>query len=612
MNIKFHKIKQYNIFRLLYMTIFRIVRRFLCYHEELFVIPKGLKQRSLTFHNISPTSLDYYFSQCKLTEDKLARANDEYNGYINLFGHRFNFDYKTDWLRDPITGSFWDKDTIWYKCTNRNTSCDDIKYVLEINKMGHLVDFAIAYRISGETKYIERIYEELKSWMDCVPFERSVANWIVMDWAFRAINLVHISFLCADNEVYNSKLHPIICVLLSNHARFIYKFCTSRWYKSENNNNHDIGELVGVYAAWLWLENYTSIKIYDRQKQNVLDHLKYVLDKTIDESGVYLEHSSSYSRLVAEFLIFFETIDNTFNHTHHLTEWFYKKQYTYRLISYLKSLEYNGLIPNFGDNDSAELLIPFNSKFCGIDHIIRYGEGAIVYKHKCKDQFIYKSKDGNVFTFIRYGTFAIYREGAFVHSHCDLLSPIISLKGEEFIIDKGCSYYNKGLETRREYSQNYAHNCIAIDGYDMASPMVVGYKNYPKCKMTYQQVQENSFLVKGELKYGNIKNGRIFSFSNNQIVIEDDIYIDNNDSNDGYIQYYISPQFSIQKHGGHIECTSQNTKNTYIIKIKGVELVDIQECEYYIGYANPRKTKRIVGQFNIKGNIKLKTTIEFK
>lgn len=613
MNAKIHKIKQYRVSKLLRMAFYRIVRYVLCRQEELVCIRRqSRKLFALKERTIPQISIDKYLKHCNLSEDKLAVAADEYDGCVNLFGGEYSFNYKTDWLRDPITGADWDKDTIWYKCVGRNASCDDVKYVLELNKLGHLVDFATAYKISGEEKYVLRIYEELLGWLSCVPLERSVANWIVMDWAFRAINLIHISFLCGNSEIYRSKVHPLICNILSNHARFMYKFCTSRWFKSDNNNNHDIGELVGIYTTWLWLERFTEIKVSTNKKQIILDYLKFVLDKTIDKSGVYLENSASYSRLVAEFLIFFEVIDNTFNDGHYLTKWFYDAQYTQRLIGYIKSLEYCGLYPNFGDNDSAQILIPFNHKFCGVEHIVNYCKHQEGLAQSNDSQFIYKSEDNNVFTFIRYGKFAIYREGTFVHSHCDLLSPIISLRGEEFIIDKGCEYYNKGIEHRRLYSQNDSHNCISIAGRDMAELMSSGYRNYPLCKLISEEKGKSSYTISGELVYGSIRNTRNFSYANDRITIEDYVNIDNDIIASGSIQYHISPQFSIEERNGCLELISQKTGNAYAITLLGVDKVEIQESDYYVGYANARKTKKIVGYFSVCKDIKIITKIQFK
>lgn len=613
MNAKIHKIKQYGAGKLLYMTFYRIIRYVLCRQEELVCIRRQSKKiLELKEREIPQIPIDKYLKYCNLSEDKLAVAADEYEGYVNLFGSKFSFNYKTDWLRDPITGSYWDRNTIWYKCVGRNASCDDVKYVLELNKFGHLVDFAIAYKIGGDEKYVLRIYEELLGWLSCVPLEKSVANWIVMDWAFRAINLMHMSFLCGDSKIYRSKVHPLICNILSNQARFMYKFCTSRWFKSENNNNHDIGELVGIYAVWLWLEKFTDIKVSTKRKQTILDYLKHVLEITIDKSGVYLEHSASYSRLVAEFLIFFEIIDNIFNDKHYLTKWFYDAQYTQRLIGYIKSLEYYGSYPNFGDNDSAQLLRPFNHKFCGIEHIINYCnvDSCLAQANDC--QFIYKSEDNNTFTFIRYGQFAIYREGAFVHSHCDLLSPIISLRGEEVVIDKGCEYYNKGIEYRRLYTQNNSHNGISITGYDMAVLMSSGYSNYPLCKLIRKEKSSNSYAMSGELVYGPIKNTRDFSYSNDSIIIDDYVNINNDSTMMGSIQYYIAPQFTIEERNGHLELISQKTGNAYTIALLGVDKIEIQESDYYVGYANARKTKKIVGYFSVCKDIKITTKIQFK
>jgi hypothetical protein len=71
----------------------------------------------------------------------------------------------------------------------------DVKYVMEYNKMYHLVVLAQAYYVSSDDKYVKAIDESLNNWVKYVIHERSVVNNIIMDIAFRCINLIHICLL---------------------------------------------------------------------------------------------------------------------------------------------------------------------------------------------------------------------------------------------------------------------------------------------------------------------------------------------------------------------------------------------------------------------------------
>lgn len=146
----------------------------------------------------------------------------------------------------------------------------------------------------------------------------------------------------------------------------------------------------------------------------------------------------------------------------------------------------------------------------------------------------------------------------------------------------------------------------------MAVLMSSGYSNYPLCKLIRKEKSSNSYAMSGELVYGPIKNIRDFSYSNDSIIIDDYVNINNDSTMMGSIQYYIAPQFTIEERNGHLELISQKTGNAYTIALLGVDKIEIQESDYYVGYANARKTKKIVGYFSVCKDIKITTKIQFK
>ena len=130
---------------------------------------------------------------------------------------------------DPNTGALWPCTKYATDCSFKESGCSDVKFVLEANKLNSLVVLATAYYLTKDELYVEKIELILKGWIKCVPIERSVANRIVMDIAYRCINLINVSVLCLESKVFQERVMPMILGILLHHEEYM-------WSRYDENN----------------------------------------------------------------------------------------------------------------------------------------------------------------------------------------------------------------------------------------------------------------------------------------------------------------------------------------------------------------------------------------
>lgn len=539
------------------------------------------------------SSCSNFFNFVNVDSHIVAEAEQIMKGSITIFGTSFLFDYRTDWLKDPVSGNFW-PNVFWSKARFVKEDCADVKYVLEINKLNHLVTLAHAFYISHDEKYVANIKEQLNAWVKCVPAEMSVAYKIAMDLGFRTINLVMISLLCEDSEIYRSEVHPQVLGILDQHRHQLWRFLSSRWFKSGNDNNHNVGEIVGLYVAQLWLKQF-GIKTPECIISKEMNYLKRNLDKLIAPSGAYLEMSSNYARVVHDFVLIFELFRHSLDYNRNFRE-FDKKSYFERLSNYLISISYDGKLPNFGDNDFAQVVLPFNRDDDAVGHIrIHFRKEPELKDYFDASQWVYRSQDSNqVFLFTRVGKFAHFVEGAFVHAHNDILAVIISVKGKQLFIDKGCLFYNSGIDVRKEFSSICSHNTIVVDETEMNNYLPIGYSSYPYSKIIDSKREIDYALFEGDIYYKSIQHKRIIQYSNDIIEIKDFLNA-TSEMHSFKILYILSDEMNPVMKDGHVLVFYGNDNLICDIELQGVKNVELEETSFAPHYALRKSTKCIIG-----------------
>lgn len=614
MSLQIHKIKQYGLLDLLRIASFRVLYKLIIAKRHinvvLFLKKYPVFKRKGSLHGIDTTLYEQYCLQDK--QEVVKKANRILSGETFLFGKWYGIDYKSEWLKDPISGGYWNKSVYANTAAFVTPGLADVKYVLELNKLSVLTDVALAFYLTKDNTYIEYIKETLDSWKNSVMPERSVANRIVMDIAYRAINLIGVCILCKDSDLFEKKVEPQILGILKHHEDYMWDRLSSRWFKSQNDNNHNIGELVGLLITQMCLYGYKG----KGNKKRIIAEIQYlvgVLDKIIKPSGGYIEQSGNYTKVVCEFLMAFEIFSRMFKlDTEGCFQGYYKKKYLQRLSTYLSNITYNDIIDNFGDNDGAVVLPAFEKDLYSIKHILDYtGRTRCDIDYKDVSQWIYNSKGhDNLHVFMRVGKFAYYVEGAYIHAHNDLLSVLLSAKGSPIFIDKGCNYYNSGLPVKDEYSSYKAHNSVTIDGINTSDLMRVGFKNYPESELLTESRDNNGFTVSANLSYKGITHNRSLSYSNGTVKISDTINAGDGSSHKAVISFLLAPQLSVDNVTGNVLTLKDAiNSNVYKLMLDGVDKMNVVEDYYYPSYGIQCKTLRVVAIAAFENTISFNSTL---
>ncbi len=557
-----------------------------------------------------------FYQLCCNNNSIIISANECINNNIKLFGSSFNIS-SDDWLVDPITKNVWNGNVFFTDAKVEEDGLGDVKYILELNKMYHLVLLAQAYNISNDEKYIRKISEYLNGWIVCVKYEKSVVNKGMLDIAFRCLNLIYVSLLCFKSAFFQKNISPFIISILVAAEEQIRKFSTPRWCKYTTGANHTIGEMVGLIVTQLWLEYFTNKK-YDQYLQNEFKYLHNSLDNIITPNGVYLEQSSNYSKLVAEFLMLLDIFSKAIGNNK--SSQFYNDKYLRNILQYINCLAYNNQLPNFGDNDGAKATYPFYEHEYSIAHLIRYyeilhpdcnGINSLVCKES--GQFIWKSDDAKqLFFFIRSGKHSYLPIGSGSHAHNDILSLILAVNNEELFIDSGTFLYNSGLDILNNDRLTSNHNTISIAKVEQA-PFVGKwlYGAYPISNFIEDEiiVEKSSFCFCGKCSYSDKSHIRHIEYNNSQMIINDTIECNIDD--DVSINFLLSPIITVKKISETIVDLYKNENKVATMSFDCSICINIRESNFYPSYGIEKKTKKVVGVSNKKGSQLIKTSIYF-
>ena len=127
-----------------------------------------------------------------------------------------------------------------------------------------------------------------------------------------------------------------------------------------------------------------------------------------------------------------------------------------KALSYLGAIRQpDGSLPNVGDNDDGRASPrPLELPTVPAASAAFPDAGHYVIRH------------GDDYCFIRCGEFGL--PPTFPHSHADLMSPVLWLRGEPVFVDPGTYTYNGDPAMRRYF--RLAHNVLTIDEQEMAEP----------------------------------------------------------------------------------------------------------------------------------------------
>ncbi|GAB2824475.1 alginate lyase family protein [Streptomyces daliensis] len=225
----------------------------------------------------------------------VAEADRLMDGHAEYFGvHRDDL-ADPDWWYDPKTGRRATPGYAFDVPYRDEDAVGDIKQIWEPSRHQYLTVLAVAYAITGNDRYAERVAAHLRSWWAANPPLRGV-HWISgIELGIRLLSWVWIRRLL-DNWPGAAGLfedNPVALNQIWHHQRWLAAFPS----RGSSANNHVIAEAAGQFAAACAFGWFPSSA---RWRADALRSLERHLRGNTFASGLNRELATEYHGLVLE------------------------------------------------------------------------------------------------------------------------------------------------------------------------------------------------------------------------------------------------------------------------------------------------------------------------
>jgi Heparinase II/III-like protein/Heparinase II/III N-terminus len=426
----------------------------------------------------------------------LATADEIMAGRFELLGVvRDDLD-APDWHRDPVSGDSYPSATRAFRLHLRRQ--DDqrrIKHVWELSRHHQLTVLALAWRLTGDHAYAERVGRQLRDWWEHNPVGTGV-NWtsgielgirlISWTWTRRLLDAwPGVGGLFEHSDAARRQIYW--------HQRFLATFPS----RGSSANNHLIAEAAGQLAAscaFPWFDQSDGW----REESAVL--LQDALRANSFPSGLNREQAFEYHGLVAELGLLSVLEAEVAGEP--------VRPATWRLLgrvfdSLAASLDETGAPPRYGDGDDGRVLLLDDPRADRWASLLALGDavlgpaslgpsrepdarslllgslvrreidvgtrltqrpahfpdaGLTILRRTVGGRELWCRCDGGPQGFL----------STSAHGHADALSIEVRHGGVEVLCDPGTYCYQGDPTWRRYFRSTIAHNTVEVDGLDQA------------------------------------------------------------------------------------------------------------------------------------------------
>jgi Heparinase II/III-like protein/Heparinase II/III N-terminus len=370
----------------------------------------------------------------------------------------------------------------------------DAKYVWELNRLQHLVMFALAGVWTGNEEYTKEINRRTLSWQAQNPFMMGL-NWkSPLEAGMRLISWAYVLFLYSGlrerQEVYPSSMGEVVY----QHLYFVRNF----YSKYSSANNHLIGEMAGLYVGSVFWPHYR-----ESSEWRALARRKLIeeIARQVESDGVGKERATEYQVFIIELFLMVGALAQLIGDP-------FPRDYWDRLTSmvrYLSTVSNRaGCLPMFGDGDSGQAVwLPettadrahdiigicrfYKGQTSGLDvrsTLLLWGQApqeipVARVSQSCKNLEVFpdggyyvlandRGNENELVVVFDAGPLGLAPLNA--HGHADALSFWLSYGGLEFLIDPGTYCYHSSALWRAYFRGTAAHNTIRVDQTDQSVP----------------------------------------------------------------------------------------------------------------------------------------------
>lgn len=404
------------------------------------------------------------------------------NGFPVLgYGH-IRVQKGVDWHRDYFHNFSW---PVQYftriDFVAANEFCD-VKVPWELSRLQYLLWLSEGYLLDQKNKdrYLEAFERIVTDWLVKNPPGFGV-NWLVsMEVAIRGCNLA-LATSVFSRDIRPSLFREII-VSLNEHRAFIDRFPEF----SDVQGNHFLSNLMGLAVLDSCLFGSCSV-LAKKSRQRFFEEA----DAQFELDGCQIERAPIYHRLCLDMVALVLMFDLRANNVSQSGVEVLK-----RGVKFAREVSSSrGLLPVFGDADSGHILWfkECSRDFEGLFELAKYFDTDEEYSLTINSNTIWLSVISGKYLFSTDACQSPYRQtrtsdksgycaihdgeidavmkvgpqglkGRASHDHDDALSVWVFLKGQDFIVERGCFAYTLCSEERAKDIGSLSHNLVQPKG----------------------------------------------------------------------------------------------------------------------------------------------------
>ncbi|PLW66636.1 heparinase [Pseudohalioglobus lutimaris] len=440
-------------------------------------------------------------------QEYVSRADKVLNGSYEIFAlPTAKLGFPPRWNKDPKTGTEAPLDHGKSLNYRDETKVGDIKYLWEINRHLELVWLAQAWLLTKEPRFLDGSRTLLDSWITQNPYPLGV-NWASsLEHAVRLLNWSFAWHLLGgdESELFSGEegrsFQKRWQDSIYQHCHFIFGHLS----KYSSANNHLLGEYAGLFVASTTWPLWEKSPLWQKTAMSGLE--KQALHQNAEDGG-NKEQATWYHHEVADMLLICGIVGRANNQE-------FSKEYWRRLelmLEFIASImDISGRVPMIGDSDDATM-----SGLSLTRDVYRslLSSGAIIFKREDfrlkssaaddKTRWLLGDSKANQLSqvigsnrplpirrhfpvsgyYILGDEFESENEIRMItdagplgflsiaaHGHADALSAILSVGGQEILIDPGTYSYHTQKLWRDYFRGTSAHNTIRVDGLDQSIP----------------------------------------------------------------------------------------------------------------------------------------------
>jgi heparinase II/III-like protein len=388
----------------------------------------------------------------RLADDALAHRFDLLGSGPTDLGER------VDWQRDFKSGRSWPLDHISKMIYVYWDDDSDAAVPLKLSHLEHLPVLAIAYRLTGERRYLDGLGEQLDDWIEHNPVEFGI-NWLItLDVAIRAANLVAALALAAEDAEDEPWLRRGVESLLL-HGRHIRRHL--EWF--EIRGNHYLSNVAGVVVlSTVFAESDEGREWLAWGARELVAEMEH----QVRADGVDHEMTITYHRLVVEMFLWATAVVDALR-PGSFPDWY--RDRLDRMLDFVRDYTRpDGLAPQIGDGvDYRFLPLAGHATDDPRSHMRVFELAGRPYRtpeHSAayREGGFYVMRAGDLYAIVRCGDAGLYGLGG--HAHNDLLSFELALGDQPLVIDPGTFVYAADPQTRNLFRSTAFHSTLRVDG----------------------------------------------------------------------------------------------------------------------------------------------------